>query len=282
MSIFKRILLLLLLNLNAGCTHLLYHPSQYLYWDPKILGITYRAVEFPSLDDVKLQGWYFPARGTTPHRGTVVQFHGNAENMTAHFSSLYWVIDHGYDFFTFDYRGYGASDGTPSPRGMHEDAVAAIHWVEKNAKRPAAEKKDLIFYGQSLGGAVLTRALEDISERSRIKAVVIESSFDDYHRISCDVLSRFWLTWPFQWLGNILVADALSPEASFAKISPIPLLVIHGDRDRVVPARFGESIYSRALAPKTIWRIRGGVHIGAMNEPSHFYREALINYLGSL
>jgi fermentation-respiration switch protein FrsA (DUF1100 family) len=93
------------------------------------------------------------------------------------------------------------------------------------------------------------------------------------------VLSRSWLTWLFQPLANLLVSNAYSPEQAIARISPLPLLVIHGDADTVVPFRFGERIYELALEPKTFLRIPGGRHIDGMLRENGRYRPKLIEFL---
>lgn len=224
---------------------------------------------------MKLAGWFFKAR-KGGHKGTIVQFHGNAQNMTAHFASLVWVIDEGYDFFAFDYRGYGISEGKPNQEGTNRDALAAIQYVLNREKAD-----DVVLYGQSLGGAILLRAYGDVSaeDRSRIRAVVIESSFYNYHEIARDVMSRSWLLFPFQPLAYLLVSNAYSPEDWIAKVSPTPLLVIHGDQDQVIPLKFGQKIFELAKEPKQFVLVPGGHHINAMMIDDGEYRKKLLSFL---
>jgi hypothetical protein len=213
--------------------------------------------------------------------GTVVQFHGNAENMTSHFLSLYWMTEAGYDLFTFDYRGYGSSEGTPSQRGLNQDAVQAISFATRLQPRSEIQPK-LILYGQSLGGAVLARALEDIQEpgvRSQIKAVILEGTFYSYQAIARDMLARHWLTWPLQSLSSILMSDEYSPEKSFAKIAPIPLLIIHGEKDPVIPVEFGKKLFELSQTPKKLLLIPNGQHIDSMFRNDGAYRDELIQWL---
>jgi fermentation-respiration switch protein FrsA (DUF1100 family) len=282
MSTFKKILSLLFFVLLSGCSHLFYQPNHVFFVDPEKAGFQYRNVEFKSEDGTLLKGWFFPARGKKALQGTFIQFHGNGDNMTAHFAFLVWVIDQGYNLFVFDYRGYGASDGDPSQNGLNQDAKAAIGWVEAHVPPPASHPRDLVLMGQSLGGAVLARALDDVRDRSRIRSVIIDSSFYDYHAIAVNVLSRFWISWPFQWLGDLLVSDEYSPEESFARISPIPILVIHGDRDHVIPESFGEKIYALSKSPKSFWKVDGGFHIDSMSTHAQEYHPRLMQYLEDL
>ncbi len=262
----------------GGCSHLFYHPTREAFSNPKLAQVPIEEVTFSSTDGTRLSGWFFPASSRTPsvHAPTVIQFHGNAQNMTAHFASVFWMVEAGYQVFTFDYRGYGSSGGSPDQRGVHQDALAAIHEVQR---RTPGRQRDIILYGQSLGGAVLARALQDLPHKERISAVILEGTFDSYQAIARNMLGRSWITFLFQPLATVLVSDEYSPEQSFAKISPVPLLVIHGERDPAIPASFGRRIHARADEPKTLWIIPGGRHIDAMSRESGRYRADLIHWL---
>lgn len=125
MRLLQLIALVALVSGINACTHLAFQPARVLFVDPTQLGIAYQDVSFTSADGTALHGWFFPAQ-TTEVKGTFVQFHGNAENISTHFASLLWVTKHGYNLFTFDYRGYGQSAGTISMPGAHADVSAAI------------------------------------------------------------------------------------------------------------------------------------------------------------
>ena len=266
---------------STGCSHLFYHPTNIMYvQNLEQIEKLREEIPFQSLDGTKLAGWFFKAAPGAPKKGTVIQFHGNAENMTSHFASLFWMIEHGYDFFTFDYRGYGISEGSPNQEGLNQDALAAIRYI---LKRQAHESKepDIVLYGQSLGGAVLMRAYDDVTpeERKRIKAMVIESSFHNYHAMGADVLSRSFLTWLFQPLAYVIVSNAYGPQDSIPRISPTPMFIMHGDRDPVIPFSFGEKIATLAKVPKKFLKIPGGSHINSMMVENGKFRPELIQFL---
>lgn len=248
-------------------------------------GYHYESVDFVSSDGTKLHGWFFPAREELnpdgKAKGTFVQFHGNAQNMTAHFASMFWVIGAGYNFFTFDYRGYGSSEGEPSQEGLYKDALAAVDYIEKRVPPADGKNPDIILYGQSLGTAVLMRAYPDVpaEEKARVKLVVAEGSFYSYEALARDILSRSWVTFLFQPLGYVLMSDAYSPEDYIAKISPTPFLVIHGDHDQTVPYRFGQKVFELAKEPKTFWTIWKGGHIDSMMRFHGKYRARLIDFI---
>jgi fermentation-respiration switch protein FrsA (DUF1100 family) len=83
-----------------------------------------------------------------PAKGTVVHLHGNAQNMSAHFSFTSWLPQAGFNLLIFDYRGYGKSGGTPSRAGLVLDSIAAIRYVQN---RPNIAPNRVILLGQSLG-----------------------------------------------------------------------------------------------------------------------------------
>ncbi len=250
--------LLLLVGATGGCTSMVYMPSR------KLLGWPHERpddVWMRARDGTRLHAWLLHAQ-SGPARGTFVQFHGNAGNMTSHFAALDWVTRYGYNLFTFDYRGYGQSAGTPDQAGVDQDAVAAIRTVQR---RVSARKDgpDLVLFGQSLGGAVLLRALDDVHDRKRIRAVIVEGTFTSYQEIAASVLWRAPLLFPFTGFAYALVSDAYAPDESIPRISPIPLLVIHDLHDPVVPFRFGVAVYDLARQPKTLWPVDYGAHIRA-------------------
>ncbi len=270
-----RALFFLLLTPFAGCTGLFFHPMSQHVRTPDQIGLQYREVFFTSRDNTPLHGWWLPAQGTA--RGTLVFFHGNAENISTHIGAVHWLPKEGFNVFLPDYRGYGASRGTPEISGLHADAESALDTV---ADMPGARDTPLIVFGQSLGGAIATYTVSHSRHRSRIKALIVESAFSSYRDIAREKLASFWLTWPLQYPLSWTVNDDYSPARSVACVSPIPLLLVHGDRDRIVPLAHGERLYDAAAEPKTLWVAPGGGHIEAFKRVE--YRRALIAYLDPL
>lgn len=271
----------LLAMVLPACTHLFYQPQRVGFYNPADFGLANEDILFESADGRKLNGWYFPPAGGVEGKGIIVQFHGNAENISTHFLSLAWVVKHGYGLFTFDYSGYGASEGAPSQQALNEDALAALTYAEGRLQslNPAGSKKVLVAYGQSLGGAVLLRALADFPRRDAIDTVVIESSFASYKAIASDKLSLRWFTWPLQPLAYLLVSDAYAPEEVIPSLAGTRLLVIHGNDDAVVPIRFGKRIFELAGEPKTFWEVPHGHHIDSMTAHADEYRGKLIAFI---
>ncbi len=94
---------ILLLFTLISCTNLFYQPSDRQFYRPEAFKLTYQDIYFQSSDGTKLHGWFFKGKGKP--KGTIVQFHGNAENISSHFLNLAWLVLEGYNLFTFDYRG---------------------------------------------------------------------------------------------------------------------------------------------------------------------------------
>ncbi len=269
----------------AACSGLFYQPGKVRKTDPSDLGMEYQDVRIESAGGRKLHAWLFPPGNGAEERGTIIQFHGNAENISSHFMSLAWVTTQGYNFITFDYSGYWDSDGAPGQRTLNEDALAALKYaVEFNRVRAAetGRKPVLAAYGQSLGGTVLLRALADFSERREIDAVIIDSSFPSYQDIAREKLSILWETWLFQPLAYLLVSDAYAPEKTIASLSGTRILVIHGTEDKAVPIHHGRRIFELAKEPKEFWEVPGGRHIDSMVRHDGKYRRMLVEYLEGL
>jgi fermentation-respiration switch protein FrsA (DUF1100 family) len=262
-----------LLFATSGCNFLFYHPYRGVYALPER---PYHAVEIPTEDGLALHGWWLPAQGTP--RGTVVQFHGNAGNVTSHFLSLEWVADYGLSLLAFDYRGYGRSPGRPSPEGLDRDARAAIRFAQQLPQ--GSWEADLVLMGQSLGGAVLLTAYGRLEDRRRVRALVVEGTFHAYSEAAASVLWESKLLLPFTGFAYALVSDDYSPAPYVARVAPTPLLVIHGTRDRVVPPRFGRVVYALASEPKTLWEVPGGAHLRLFTTEAR--RERLVRHLERL
>lgn len=245
---------------------------------PENFNFNYREVTFHPKDGTELIGWFFPAKTAKP-KGTIIHFHGNAQNMSAHFLGLSWIMDRGYNLFAFDYRGYGISDGKPTPDGVYQDSMAALD----EGKRLWSEngKGLYIVYGQSLGGAIAMRALADYKDLAQVDLVVQDSTFMSYQDISFHKLSRS-LLFPISPLAYVLVSDKYSSE-EFVKVIDRPTLVIVPQKDKVVDKRFGTKLYDTlTTSKKWLWKISDGEHISTFHDPKKPIRDEFIQLLESL
>lgn len=267
----------LLIGNLSGCSSLLYHPSRTLFLNAAKLGHPPREVRFASLDGTELNGWYFRTPLRKNPKGLLVFFHGNGENISTHFAQLYWILEEGYNFFIFDYQGYGRSQGKPSPRKTVKDGKAALCW--SFLQKPTVP---LIVFGQSLGGAVALRTVSEVKGQIPVAYLVVDSTFLSYRAVAREILSRHWLTWILQPLATLTLSDRYAPGNRVAAISPIPLLVIHGDQDQTVSFRLGEKLFNKAGEPKEFLKIPGGRHIDVFARHNGRYRKELLKRLNRI
>lgn len=247
-----------------GCGSPFFHPTREHVPVPGLENTVRQDVRFESEDGVPLHGWLLSPRDRVS-RGTILFLHGNAENISTHVQSVLWLVQEGYTVFAFDYRGYGGSGGeAPDIPGIHRDARAAL---SKILSLPGVSADRLVVFGQSLGAAVAVHTVATASSERRPRALILDSPFAGYRRIVRDKLSSPIITWPLARPVSWFFDDGYSPERWIGKIAPVPVIVIHGTADRVVPYAHGKMLYDLASDPKGIWTVEGGGHATALRNP---------------
>ncbi len=245
--------------LLTACNSLFYHPDKLSYSLPEQLSQNFAEHRIPvGQKGETLHAWHL--RTTKQKKGTIVHFHGNAQNMTSHVFFVAWLLDEGYDLVTFDYRGYGKSDGEVSRESTIEDGIAVLKWT--------AEKIDpnkIFVVGQSLGGAIALVALSK-SEFPAVQKIVLDSTFPSYRKLAQRKLASFFLTWPLQWPLSFLVSDNESPYDHLETLArtPWPFFIVHAEGDPVVP-------YSEGLHLARALESRAGSKVRFRTEPSRVH-----------
>ncbi len=185
-------------------------------------------------------------RGLGGGDGPVVLFaHGNAGNLFYRASLLGFFVRHtGARTLLFEYSGYGGNGGTPSEEEVYRDGLAAYDHLTAEGVAP----ERIIFYGESLGGAV---ALTVASERP-VAGVVLQAPFS-----SLSSLAR--RLYPWLPLGAVLVRGAF-PNAEQVRQLTVPVLVVHGTQDEVIPFAEGRTLHAAAPAGAEFLPIEGAGH----------------------
>jgi hypothetical protein len=248
-----------------GGNRFFYYPTHDEPATPATWGFKFETVRFKSADGTSLHGWLIPKRGAKA-KGTVVFSHGNAGSLGHHLGFVAWLAEAGYNVLMFDYRGFGKSGGSVDRRGMVDDVKAAFAYA---AKRPDLDSRRLVSYGHSLGGAKSVTALGE-SPVKGLRAVVIDGAFASYQAMARIVAGQ---------LGESLVTDELSPRDFVGKLSPVPLLVVHGTRDEVVPVSQGRQLFKAARQPKTLFEVEAGHHGDSLARDRGEYRKRMLVWL---
>ena len=185
-------------------------------WGGSRLNIVPRDVTIPTPDGLKLHGWLFAAQ--EPSSSLIIWFHGNAGNLTSRAETAAALAGHGLSTLLFDYRGYGKSDGNPSEDGLHVDSLAAFD----SARAELDSSVPIFLYGESLGGPYAAR----VAVRREVSGIIIENSFPSLRSMARIVYPGLPL--------HMLVATSLTTQR-WLNAAGKPVLVIHGERDEVVP-----------------------------------------------
>ncbi len=249
-----------------------FQPDKREVRNPAQLDLAYRDVYVKTPDGLTLHGWWLVA--DAPAAGTVVFLHGNAENITTHIGSVYWLPKAHFNVLLMDYRGYGKSAGKASLDGALMDIDATLDYLLQES---GLDSRHLIVFGQSLGGALGVYAVAHSPYKPRIRALVIDSAFSGYQAITREKMAGFWLTWPLQWLPVLTMPEEYDPVNSIGRVSPVPVLIVQGEDDQIVPSYHAQRLFDAASRPKELWMVPGRGHIQVFNDIRQ--RERLVTFM---
>ena len=245
--------LAIVMLLQAGCSSVFFYPDRTTYITPDRLNLAYDDVFLDTADGETLHGWWLPAEAPEGSaRGTVYFLHGNAQNISSHLMNVAWLPEQGYNVFLIDYRGYGRSTGAPDIEGTLHDSETGLRWL---MAQPKTGEGPVFLLGQSLGGALgIALASEWVQRQEQLPldGVILDGTFSGFRGIAREKLGNFWLTWPFQIPLSWTITDEYEGVDHIGRISPVPLMVIHSQRDGIIPFHHGQALYDAAKEPKQL------------------------------
>jgi fermentation-respiration switch protein FrsA (DUF1100 family) len=227
---------------------LIFHPDKSNdHTTPDAYGIQYDDVTFRTEDGLNLNGWFVPGKKSLPDADlhTLLWFHGNSGNINRRLDNIKMLHDRvPVNVFIFDYRQYGKSEGKISEQGTYIDARAALAYLHS---RNDINNEKIIFFGRSLGSAVAV----ELAVQEKCRALILETPFTSIKEMG----KKLYPFLPFTFFLRTKY-DSLS------KIRDIKVstLIMHGDKDELVPIEQGKMLYEKANEPKEFYTIPGAMH----------------------
>jgi uncharacterized protein len=213
----------------------MFFPSRFPQgqWDVHAWPVVPEEHTFSTDDHVKLHAWLFRAHDA--NAPMLVWCHGNAGNLTDRAEMASRLAQRGVSVFVFDWRGFGKSEGSASESALFHDALAAFDYV----RHLGAQR--IIVYGESIGGPYAAYVAKE--RKGAVRGVIIENSFPSLRDLGNALYAPLPLGWtaPFALRTTAWLNDA-----------GVPVLVMHGRRDQVIPYRLGKKLYDGLTVPKTL------------------------------
>ena len=201
---------------------------------------------------VRIAGRLYPAESFSP---LIIFFHGNGEIASDYDDLAQFYNQIGITFLVWDYRGYGLSTGTPTAGNLLDDALTVVEKTEDICRANELDPSRIYVMGRSLGSA----AAIEVAAHSPVSmsGMIIESGFSD----SVSLLLRLGM--PLQY-----TSDDINGFGNLTKIKKIkiPILIIHGEADTLIPPSDGRKLYEACSSNnKRLVLIPGGRHNDLMS-----------------
>lgn len=241
--------------------YLIFFPDKYPAGDWRPAGLVYEDAWFQAADGTRLHGWYCPH---AQPRAVVLFAHGNAGNLSHRAAPLrYFQQELRCTIMIFDYRGFGRSAGRPSEAGVIADARAARSWLARHAEIDEAR---IVLLGESIGGAIMI----DLAANDGARGLIVENTFTSLPDVA---------GYHYPWLPVRLLMRSRYDSINKIERYHGPLLMCHGDGDRIVPVEQARRLFARANDPKQLIVVPGGDH---NDPPTEEYLQAIDLFLDDL
>ena len=231
---------------------LLYYPIASNYSGDRLV-VLIEKVKIKTKDNIELLSWYHK-KNINDYK-TILFLHGNAGTLEDRIHKINHFKDIDINFLLLSWRGFSGNNGDPSEKGIYEDARSAVRWL----KNKGIVEKNIIIYGESLG----TGAAVEIAQNNDFAGVILESPFTS-------MIDAGKTKYPF-FPVRLLLKDKYESDKKIKNIKS-PILIMHGEVDRIVPFWMGEKMYKLANEPKYS-------HFSKYDDHMMEYNEKLLNKL---
>jgi pimeloyl-ACP methyl ester carboxylesterase len=224
-----------------------YHPTRDAEYTPDDVSRVSEEVWLKTPDNLRLHAWFFAADKSSPRARYAILFcHGNGGNLTSRPGYYRAILETGVSLLTFDYRGYGRSDGEPGEPGTYTDAATAYQWLRARGFAP----EHILVWGESLGGGIASH----LAATEPVGGLVLQSSFTSIPDIGAEL---------FPWLPVRLISRIQYDTHSRLPAIACPVVVMHSRADTTIRFSHGERNFAAAREPKAFVEI-GGDHNDAL------------------
>ncbi len=234
------LLLLGLVYLHFHQELLVFQPFGGVRSHPEDYGVPCEEVFLGTSDGVRLHGWFL---SKPQPRGTVLYFHGNAGNITDRRLALDGLLALDFDVFIFDYRGFGASTGSPTEAGTYVDAARAWSYLVDERRIPPDR---VVLWGRSLGGAIATQ----LATKVKPAALVLESTFTSLPDLSDELY----------WIPDKSWVKVQYPTLKRIERITVPYLEAHSKTDDLIGYHHGLALFAACPSGHKRFIEIGGTH----------------------
>ena len=240
---------LLIIALFFFQRNLLYHPSVDNYLKDQVAKepSEIEKIKITTSDNIDLVGWFYN-RNLNKFK-TILFFHGNAGSLENRTYKLNHFKNLDLNFLIIAWRGFSGNKGKPNEIGLYEDAKSAIKWLEAKG----INEKNIILYGESLGTGV---AIE-VAQNKNYAGIILESPYTSMVNMG----KKYYPFLPVRFL----LKDRFESYKKIDKVF-IPILIIHGKVDKIVPFAMGKKMYELANEPKFFYSPEYGDHMADYDE----------------
>ncbi len=263
MKNFITIFILMLVIFISGCERYFFFPQKILYYMPETCMYNPENILVETDEKKILHGWYFKTKVKNP-KGTIFFLHGNSSNISTESVGMVWVLEKGYNLLTFDYRGYGLSEGKPNIEGVLQDG---LDFTDAVMKDKIVDKRNLILHGQSLGGAVASHIAAFSPYADRFKVLVLDSTFTSWKSISKEVASKNFFTWAWQYPISWGITGKYSTLENVVKSKIKNTIILHSKKDEIINYSNAEALFETAHEKKVILNDNFSYHAAIIRNP---------------